>query len=128
MKNIVVTKRIEPYDLIEGIKKSYSVEDFTFTGFNKFDVLATFSAKMKDLAADVVACGLYMKNVNKFYLITANVPVNEIEKNIKQNILYNVLGLTQSDLESENGIRYTADKDEAAEAVADQQAVVPPHA
>ncbi|MBQ2871466.1 hypothetical protein IJE86_07185 [bacterium] len=117
MDNLIVTKRIEPYDLIEGIKKNYIVEDFTFTGYNKFDILESFLNKMQELSKNVIAFGLYMKNVNKFYLISSTIEPIHLEENINTIVLNNILGLSQSDLVNKNGIEYTDDREKALSAI-----------
>ena len=117
MDNLIVTKRIEPYDLIEGIKKNYTVEDFTFTGYNKFDILESFLNKMQELSKNVIAFGLYMKNVNKFYLISSTIEPIHLEENINTIVLNNILGLSQSDLVNKNGIEYTDDREKALSAI-----------
>ena len=35
MKSIIITKWIEPYKLLESIKKEYNFKDFTFDGITK---------------------------------------------------------------------------------------------
>lgn len=117
MDNLIVTKRIEPYDLIEGIKKNYTVEDFTFTGYNKFDILESFLNKMQELSKNVIAFGLYMKNVNKFYLISSTIEPIHLEENINTIVLNNILGLSQSDLVNKNGIEYTDNREKALSAI-----------
>ena len=117
MDNLIVTKRIEPYDLIEGIKKNYTVEDFTFTGYNKFDILESFLNKMQELSKNVIAFGLYMKNVNKFYLISSTIEPIQLEENINTTVLNNILGLSQSDLVNKNGIEYTDNREKALSAI-----------
>lgn len=117
MDNLIVTKRIEPYDLIEGIKKNYTVEDFTFTGYNKFDILESFLNKMQELSKNVIAFGLYMKNVNKFYLISSTIEPIHLEENINTTVLNNILGLSQSDLVNKNGIEYTDNREKALSAI-----------
>jgi len=64
----IITKRIEPYDVIESVKKLCNVEEFTFNGRNKFDVLEEFITELENVSNRTAAIGLYMKNVNKFYL------------------------------------------------------------
>lgn len=64
MSNIVVKKWIEPYVLLETLKKHYQMKDFTFDGWTKNDVKADFYKALKQPQT----LGLYMKNVNKFYV------------------------------------------------------------
>ncbi|MBP3820908.1 hypothetical protein J6G99_04610 [bacterium] len=69
MKSFIITKWIEPYRLLESIKKYYSFKDFTFDGLNKLDQKDKF---FKELINTKYSIGLYMKNVNKFYLFNRN--------------------------------------------------------
>ena len=63
MNGIVLKKRIEPYNLLEDLKKEFEMIDFTFDGRNKASVKEEFYEKFKNTGG----FGLYMKNVNKFY-------------------------------------------------------------
>ena len=67
MKSFIVTKWIEPYRLLESIKEFYAHKDFTFDGMNKEIQKNKF---LKELENTPNSVGLYMKNVNKFYLFT----------------------------------------------------------
>lgn len=67
MKNIVIKKWIEPYKLLESLKENTKYSDYTFTGVNKEEKKAEF---LKTLASDKSNIGLYMKNVNKYYIFT----------------------------------------------------------
>lgn len=69
MKSIIITKWIEPYKLLETIKEDYQYKDFTFDGTNKLMEKKKF---FKELEASSNTLGLYMKNVNKYYLFTGN--------------------------------------------------------
>lgn len=71
----IIKKWIEPYVLLETIKKdSELVEDFTFDGFSKNDIKKDF---LKKLNKDDFF-GLYMKNVNKFYLFKGKIDIDKI--------------------------------------------------
>jgi hypothetical protein len=65
MKSIIITKWIEPYKLLETIKSEYEFKDFTFDGITKPIEKKKF---FKELEAGKNSVGLYMKNVNKYYL------------------------------------------------------------
>jgi len=65
MRSFVITKWIEPYRLLESIKEFYTYADYTFDGMNKEIQKSKF---LKELEANANSVGLYMKNVNKFYL------------------------------------------------------------
>lgn len=71
----IIKKWIEPYVLLETIKKdSELVKDFTFDGFSKNDIKKDF---LKKLNKDDFF-GLYMKNVNKFYLFKGKIDIDKI--------------------------------------------------
>ena len=74
MLNFIIKKWVEPYKLIETIKEYSSMEDFTFDGSNKSILKAHFLKQLKDSKG----FGLYMKNVNKFYLFDTNCNVKEL--------------------------------------------------
>lgn len=65
MKSIIITKWVEPYKLLETIKEDYSCTDFTFDGITKNIEKKNF---LKSLNFKKNSIGLYMKNVNKYYL------------------------------------------------------------
>lgn len=116
MEHVIITKRIEPYDLIEGIKKKFEVEDFTFIGMNKFEILEKFLAKMAEIQVNKVSFGLYMKNVNKFYLISCDKTLSELENVINKDILENILKINLHKA-SEKDIVLTQSRDKALSAV-----------
>ena len=60
----VIKKRIESYILSGTVNKSFEMRDFTFDGLNKEIVKKEFLK----LIEKSDSFGLYMKNVNKFYL------------------------------------------------------------
>lgn len=65
MKNLIIKKWIEPYKLLETVKKYCDFTDYTFDGLNK----NVQKAKMySDIENDTGKFALYMKNVNKFYV------------------------------------------------------------
>lgn len=67
--NRIIIKRLEPYDVIESAKKFYDTTDYTFNGRNKFEQLNLFLNDLSEAAKQTPTMGLYMKNVNKFYLL-----------------------------------------------------------
>lgn len=67
MKSIILKKWIEPYKLLETIKEYYSYKDFTFDGITKSIEKKKF---FNELLAKSNTVGLYMKNVNKYYLFS----------------------------------------------------------
>ena len=74
MINLIIKKWIEPYKLLEAIKEKYQMEDFSFDGSNKTILKSHF---LKQLKADK-DFGLYMKNVNKFYLFDTSCNIKDL--------------------------------------------------
>jgi len=72
MSHFIIKKWIEPYVLLETFKKHYEMKDFTFDGFSKQSVKADFLKQLQKKGA----FGLYMKNVNKFYLFSGSEELN----------------------------------------------------
>lgn len=71
MQTLIIKKWIEPYKLIETVKEYGEVEEFTFDGTNKTILKAHFLKQLKETKS----FGLYMKNVNKFYIFDTNINV-----------------------------------------------------
>lgn len=67
MSHIIIKKWIEPYVLLEKAKNIYPMKDYTFDGFSKNNIKSEFIKALEKPNT----FGLYMKNVNKFYLFTA---------------------------------------------------------
>ena len=86
MANIVLKKWMEPYVLLETLKQNYDMKEFTFDGWTKQSVKADF---FKSLNTQPDSVGLYMKNVNKFYLI----------KGVKSLNLEKLFNLSESDFD-----------------------------
>ncbi len=73
--NKIITKWIEPYVLLETLKKDCKlVKDFTFDGFSKNEIKKEFLKQLNEENS----FGLYMKNVNKFYLFNGNIDIDKI--------------------------------------------------
>ena len=73
--NKIITKWIEPYVLLETIKKNCDfIKDYTFDGFSKNEIKKEFLKQLKKENS----FGLYMKNVNKFYLFNGNIDIDKI--------------------------------------------------
>lgn len=87
MLNLIIKKWIEPYKLLETIKEHSSMEEFTFDGTNKAILKTHFLKQLKETKG----FGLYMKNVNKFYIF-------ETACNIK-DIVTKTFDLTENDYE-----------------------------
>jgi len=73
MKSIIITKWIEPYKLLETIKEDYEYQDFTFDTITKDMERKKF---FKGLENKKHSLGLYMKNVNKYYLFSRDEEFN----------------------------------------------------
>ncbi len=90
--NIIIKKWIEPYVLLETAKESFKMVDYTFNGFNKNEIKSDF---MKALGkTQGTAFGLYMKNVNKFYLFSSSDKID-----IQKTLLEDKLKFKEEDLE-----------------------------
>ena len=99
MKTFIIKKWVEPYRLLEYIKKFYDYQDYTFDGNNKIEQKNIFLQELKMSKFNV---GLYMKNVNKFYLFKQNNFVN-IEQNLCDEFLLKNDDFDKSD-DINNGI------------------------
>lgn len=95
MKSIIITKWIEPYKLLETIKEDYKYKDFTFDTITKNIEKKNF---FKELESSQFALGLYMKNVNKYYLFSKNEYFDIWQK------LVDIFEFTNSDFEISNDI------------------------
>lgn len=87
MTHYIITKWVEPYVLLETAKKSFDMKDYTFDGFNKQNIKKEF---LKQVGKSE-AFGMYMKNVNKFYLFYSHHPIDITEFLIKE------IGLREQD-------------------------------
>ena len=90
MKSIIITKWIEPYKLLETIKTEYEYKDFTFDGISKPIEKKKF---FKELETSNNSIGLYMKNVNKYYLFSRSANFDIWKK------LVDVFGFIDGDFE-----------------------------
>lgn len=123
----IITKRIEPYDLLDKVKKYFDIKDFEFNGQNKSQVKAKFLQAIEDANEKQISMGLYMKNVNKFYLLTLRENVDsmleefevpDVLKKLDLTVLHKVLitkefGYTQDEQMSQDGIKYIKQESEA---------------
>ncbi len=123
----ILTKWIEPYVLLEKVKKYFEVKDYTFTGADKQQVKSEFLKAIEKSAKEKISMGLYMKNVNKFYLLTLkedvsaildeyNVP--DVLKTLDLTVLHKViiskeLGFTEEEQMAQDGIKYIKVENEA---------------
>lgn len=123
----IITKWIEPYVLLEKVKKYFDIKDFIFDGQNKKEVKAEFLKAIEENNAKQISMGLYMKNVNKFYLLTLRedvssildeFEVSEVLKKLDLTVLHKVLitkefGYTQEEQMAQDGIKYIKQESEA---------------
>lgn len=123
----IITKWIEPYVLLEKVKKYFDIKPFEFNGTNKLKVKAEFLEAIEKANEGQISMGLYMKNVNKFYLLTLRENVdgilNEYEvpdvlKKLDLTVLHKVLitkefGFTPEEQMAQDGIMYIKQESEA---------------
>ncbi len=123
----ILTKWVEPYVLLEKVKKYFDVEDYTFDGTNKDEVKAKFLQAIEDSSKKQISMGLYMKNVNKFYLLKLRENVDEILNEYKvpevlktldlivlhKVIISKELEYTQEEQMAQDGILYIKQESEA---------------
>lgn len=123
----IITKWIEPYVLLETVKKYFDVKDYTFTGANKNEVKAEFLKEIANAAKEKISMGLYMKNVNKFYLLSLRENVDsildkynvaDVLRTLDLTVLHKViltegLGFTEEQQMAQDGIKYIKIENEA---------------
>lgn len=123
----ILTRWVEPYVLLEKVKKYFDIVDYTFDGKNKKEIKAQFLQAIEDESKNQISMGLYMKNVNKFYLLKLRENVNsildeyevpEVLKSLDLIVLHKTiiskeLGYTQEEQMAQDGILYIKQEDEA---------------
>lgn len=123
----ILTRWVEPYVLLEKVKKYFDLEDFTFDGKNKSEMKAKLLKEIEKSSKERITMGLYMKNVNKFYLLKLRENVDEILdeynvpdvlKTLDLIVLHKViiskeLGYTQEEQMAQDGILYIKQEEEA---------------
>lgn len=123
----IITKWVEPYVLLDKVKKYFDIKDFEFNGQNKDEVKAKFLQAIEDENEKQISMGLYMKNVNKFYLLTLREDVSavldefevpDVLKTLDLTVLHKVLitkelGYTQEEQMAQDGIKYIKQESEA---------------
>lgn len=123
----IITKWIEPYVILEKVKKYFDLKEFEFSGQNKAEVKTKFLKAIEDENQKQISMGLYMKNVNKFYLLTLRENVdsilNEYEvpdvlKKLDLTVLHKVLitkefEYSQEEQMAQDGIKYIKQESEA---------------
>ncbi|GBF23330.1 hypothetical protein tpqmel_0734 [Candidatus Gastranaerophilus sp. (ex Termes propinquus)] len=120
----IITKQIDPHGLLGSIKKYFDTEELTFDSYNKNAVKEEFLQKLEECSKDGVTCGLYLKNVNKFYLLRLKnealslVDAPDVLKKLDLTILHELiitkeLGYTKEEQMAQSGIRYIKQEYEA---------------
>jgi len=123
----IITKWVEPYVLLEKVKKYFDLKDYTFDGKNKAQVKAEFLQAIEEENEKQIAMGLYMKNVNKFYLLTLREDVSsildefevpDVLKKLDLTVLHKILitkelGYTEEEQMAQDGIKYIKQESEA---------------
>lgn len=123
----IITRWVEPYVLLEKVKKYFAVEDFTFDGKTKAEMKAKLLEEIEKSSKERISMGLYMKNVNKFYLLKLRENVDEILDEYKvpevlktldlivlhKAIISKELGYTQEEQMAQDGILYIKQESEA---------------
>lgn len=127
----IITKWVEPYVLLDKVKKYFDIKDFTFDGTNKAQVKAEFLEAIEEANKTQISMGLYMKNVNKFYLLTlrenvdailAEYNVPDVLKTLDLTVLHKVLiskelGYSEEEQFAQDGIKYIKQEREAFDLV-----------
>ncbi|MFH0702880.1 MAG: DUF1015 domain-containing protein [bacterium] len=126
----VITKPVNFEELLENLKKSFSITEFSFEEINKAQVKQLFLEKLENKSKENIVFGIFSKNINnKLFLIELNNKENidEIleEKNIPKElrnldltilhklIVNDFLGINEEDQMKLNGIKYTKKEEEA---------------
>lgn len=123
----IITKWFEPYVILDNVKKYFDLKEFEFNGQNKTEVKAKFLKAIEDENQKQISMGLYMKNVNKFYLLTLRENVDsildeyevpDVLKKLDLTVLHKVLitkefEYTQEEQMAQDGIKYIKQESEA---------------
>lgn len=109
LKSIIVKKWLEPYVILETFKKYFDCEDITFDGFSKQQAKSKLFKAVEN--SQKFAIGLYLKNVNKFYLLTSDEKIN-----IESDILKKMFQFTEKDYETSEDCELAISKIDLAKA------------
>ncbi len=123
----IITKWVEPYVLLEKVKKYFDIKDFEFNGENKSLIKSKFLQEIEHENEKQISMGLYMKNVNKFYLLKLRENVDKILdeydvpdvlKKLDLTVLHKILitkefEYTQEEQMAQKGIKYIKQESEA---------------
>lgn len=88
----IIKKWFQPYVILETVKKYFEVTDITFDGKTKLDSMKNFISEIN--SSERITIGLYMKNVNKFYLLKLN---NDTNTSSDITVLENLLSANNFD-------------------------------
>ena len=88
----IIKKWFQPYVILETVKKYFEVTDITFDGKTKLDSMKNFISEIN--SSERITIGLYMKNVNKFYLLKLN---NDTNTSSDITVLENLLSVNNFD-------------------------------
>ncbi|MBQ3102522.1 DUF1015 domain-containing protein [bacterium] len=124
----IITKWVEPYVLLEGVKKYYDIEEIIFNSENKKELKAKFLARIEEENQKQITTGLYMKNVNKFFILKLKpealeeVDAPDVLKKLDLTVLHQLiitkeLGYTKEEQMGQVGIKYLKQEAEAFEAI-----------
>ncbi len=120
----IITKFIEPYVLLESVKKYFDLSEYTFVSSNKNEIKEKFLSDLEKSNAERISMGLYMKNVNKFYLLKLKdgildmIDAPDVLKKLDLTVLHeliitNELGYTREEQMAQDGIKYIKQEFEA---------------
>jgi len=120
----IIEKMIEPFVVIDRIQKYFDMDIIDFNSQNKFEKKAEFLEKLEIENQKQITFGLYMKNVNKFYVLKLAKNVDDlidapdVLKKLDLTVLHEVLlkkefGYTQEELMAQAGIKYIKQEQEA---------------
>lgn len=88
----IIKKWFQPYVILETVKKYFEVTDITFDGKTKLDSMKNFISEIN--SSERITIGLYMKNVNKFYLLKLS---NDTDSSSDITVLENLLSANNFD-------------------------------
>lgn len=120
----IITKQIDPYNLLESVKKYFDLKEFDFDSYNKKEVKEKFLNAIEEANKVRISMGLYLKNVNKFYLLELkdgaidSVDAPDVLKKLDLTILHELvitkeLGYSKEEQMAQNGIKYIKQEYEA---------------
>ena len=107
----IITKWIEPYVLLESVKKYFDVKDYTFTGANKNEIKQEFLSAIEKSAKSKISMGLVDEILNEY-------KVPDVLRNLDLTVLHKViitkeLGFTEEEQMAQDGIKYIKVENEA---------------